>query len=150
MTHLPDDPHTMTVLTRWTQAVGAPWWRWPNFTPYELRDRDNETLRFVPAFLDALQALRTEFGDFMPVTSAGRNPEHNARVSSTKALDGPHVRGLATDVGIYNPGKRRLASLATLEAGWTGVGIYPWGIHLDRVPEGDPVIGRPACWGRNR
>lgn len=57
---------------------------------------------------------------------------------------GQHTYGRAADlkwpVGVN---KRRVVELAR-QAGFTGIGVYPWGLHVDVRP----TAGHVATWGR--
>ena len=73
----------MTPITRdtWDPA------RWPNFTPAEMACKGSGLVAVHPALLDALQAIRTQVGRPLPITSGCRSMAHNANV-------GGHPRSL--------------------------------------------------------
>ncbi len=124
-------------------------WRWPHFTPFELRCRGTSGLVIIPDSLDRLERLRENFGRPMRVTSAWRHPEHNNRISST-GLTGPHTTARAYDIQIAGSAAELLDRLAAAH-GYTGRGWRqhgPWEdriIHLDDLPDG---LGcpRPRIW----
>lgn len=114
-------------------------WRWPNFTPDELRCKGSGKLAFHPGFLDALQQLRSELGKPMVITSGCRSTMHNAAVGghshSLHICDAPQHDGqlgtLAVDVA-YGSGAFRGALVSLAWAIGFSIG---WGngfIHLDR------------------
>ncbi len=129
-------------------------WKWPHFTPWELRaDRDDarrdkfETF-LDSEFLDKLERLRVVLGFPLIVASYYRSPEYNDAHSGT-GLTGPHTTGRAIDIQIY--GGRMFDLLAFLKLHkFTGVGVRQHGpresrfIHLDDLPHGP---GCPRPWG---
>jgi len=130
------------------QLVKEATWRWPNFSPLELRCRGTNKLLVIPDFLDRLQALRDKVGSLL-VSSGYRSPAYNKKVSST-GKSGPHTTGRAVDLLIY--GKKAYDVIVLAESfGFTGIGISQRGpykkrfIHLDDLQ--DPVNGhRPWIW----
>lgn len=87
--------------------------------------------------------LRRELGKPIYVTSGFRcmnHPVEKAKPESTFLR--PHVMGRAMDTPIKNPDRKEFIRLA-IRHGFTGIGVYPWGIHLDDVPVGQH---RPAVW----
>jgi hypothetical protein len=65
-----------------TWGIGQSW-RWPDFSPFELRQRQTGVVVIDPSFLDRLQRLRDAYDKPMPVTSYYRSPEYNDVVSSS-------------------------------------------------------------------
>ena len=129
-------------------------WRWKDFTPEEMADRDSGELVIVPAFMDWLQGLRSCFDRAMPVSSGYRTAAHQRRIDGRET--GAHVDAMAADILIANPHGHQLAKLA-FAFGALGVGVHqdpetPRGqryIHLDcwsSAPEG----ARPALWSYAR
>lgn len=129
-------------------------WRWPNFTPKEMADRQSGELVIVPYFMNWLQGLRTEFGRAMVVTSGYRTSTHQQSIDGRST--GAHVDGMAADIRIANPFAHDLARLA-FNMGALGVGVHQDPatpreeryIHLDlwmRAPTG----ARPALWSYAR
>lgn len=121
-------------------------WRWPNFTPSELRQRHDDRVYVVNDFLDKIQDLRTRLGFSLPVTSYYRSPEYNETVSTTGS-EGPHTTGRAIDLGVSGEDAFTLLQ-AAMQLGFTGIGVKqkgPWAgrfIHLDDI-HGD---NRPRVW----
>ncbi len=141
--------------------AAMPWWRerYPNFKPSELTSYNDELLILV-ASLDALQAMRTEFGQPFIVNSAYRNLVHNADVNGSPGS--MHPRGHAKDISLHNgialgePGfqaydERELERLAR-KHGFNGIGRY----RRDFSNPAEPRYGfihmdmreRAATWGR--
>lgn len=121
-------------------------WRWPNFTIGELSCRCRG--RFCqgeywhdPAFLDALQAMRTEIGRPFVVTSGHRCALWNGAVGGAPLSRHKHV---AVDISLH--GQDRFALLeAARTHGFRGLGLARSFLHLDRR-------ARPAIWyyGRSK
>jgi uncharacterized protein YcbK (DUF882 family) len=81
-----------------------------------------------PVLLDALESLRALAGDKpLHVNSGCRCPCYNASVGG--APHSYHIRGEAADIAHDSPGW--LAEIARSGAGFSGVIIYPWGVHVD-------------------
>lgn len=110
-------------------------WRWPNFSPREMACRATGKLAISPVFMDGLQAVRSDVALTMPVTSGYRSPEHNAAVSHTRALEGPHVDGQAADILAARYAAWKIVESA-MRFGFNGLGIKQHGderfLHLDR------------------
>ena len=102
----------------------------------------------VPEFMDKLQALRTEYGKSMKITSGYRCSAHNAAVSST-GLTGPHTTGQAVDIACSGADAYKIVSIA-ITHGFTGIGVSQKGphgsrfIHLDTLTA--PNHPRPNVW----
>jgi uncharacterized protein YcbK (DUF882 family) len=114
-------------------------WRWPNFSPDEMRCKETGDLRAHPDFMDKLQKLRTVLGEPLRITSAYRSPRHS--VERKKQLPGTHTLGRAVDIAADGRLQYRIISLAP-GLGFTGIGIAKTFIHLDDW-DGGP---RPNVW----
>ncbi|MBF0375074.1 MAG: DUF882 domain-containing protein [Alphaproteobacteria bacterium] len=124
-----------------------PNWRWPNFSPDELRCKHTGEMRMDPAFLDRLQRLRSALGFALPVTSGFRSPSHPEEAK--KARPGAHAQGRAVDIAIGGPQLYTLLTYAPA-LGFTGLGVsqrdgQPRFVHLDDI-SGSPYIARPMVW----
>lgn len=103
--------------------------------------------RMQPDFMRKMDELRAKVGFPLPLTSAYRCSNYNAKVSST-GPNGPHTSGRAVDIAV----DRKQAYILLYEAmlmGFTGIGIQQKGngrfIHLDDLTE--PVHRpRPTIW----
>ena len=97
-------------------------------------------------FQDDLEALRSEYGRPMIITSGFRCRPHNLAVSGR--ADGPHTLGLAVDVRARGEATLALTAVA-LSGGWSGIGWNQTGndrfVHLDRL-EHTTERPRPAAW----
>lgn len=97
-----------------------------------------------PLFLSKLQAIRSEMGIPMRVTSGYRCPDHNDRVSSS-GRDGPHTTGKAADIGCDGRDAYRLLA-AALKYRMQGIGINQKGdgrfLHFDTLA----APHRPRVW----
>jgi uncharacterized protein YcbK (DUF882 family) len=117
-----------------TWGIGQSW-RWPDFTPYELRQRQTGVVVIDPAFMDQLQELRDAYGKPMLVTSYYRSPEYNDVVSST-GRTGPHTTGRAVDIAVSGIHTAALTFHA-YQLGFTGFGWQQKGagrfLHLDTL-----------------
>ena len=98
-------------------------------------------------FMDKVEILRVRCGFPLPVTSAARCPEYNAKVSAT-GRSGPHTTGRAIDLAVSGQRALELVRMA-LASDFTGLGVNQNGsarfIHLDDLPnkDGQP---RPHLW----
>ena len=139
----------MLICEHW-QDFPSDDWRWgPYFGPQEFRCRGTAKLILDYGAMDKLWAIRKAADFPFIITSAGRDPQYNDRVSST-GTTGPHTTGRAFDVKVY--GERALWLVANArEFGFTGVGVKqngPWGkrfVHLDDL-EPDVCGPRPWVW----
>ncbi|MEQ8251588.1 MAG: D-Ala-D-Ala carboxypeptidase family metallohydrolase [Oceanibaculum nanhaiense] len=120
----------------WSE-VPAGIWRWPDFSPREIASHGDGSILIVPAALDRLQWARSELGRPMVITSAYRDPVHNARVGGAPLSR--HKAGDAFDISLR--GHQRWALLAACEAaGFNGFGFYSTFLHVD--------CGPARRWGR--
>ena len=120
------------------------WSRWPNFSAGEFRCSHTGKDGMDPAFMDRLQALRTEYGKPMVITSGYRDPAHP--IEARKASPGAHASGRAADIAVRGRDALQVIELA-LKHGFTGFGVNQKGggrfIHLDDLPND---TGRPRPW----
>jgi len=120
------------------------WSRWPNFKPEEFRCRHTGGLVMRPEFLDILQAIRTEYGKPMRVTSGYRHPSHPAEAG--KSRSGEHSYGTAADIACEGADAVLLLRIA-LKHGITRIGVQQTGsgrfLHLGI---GAPGLPNPTIW----
>lgn len=120
------------------------WTRWPNFTPAEFRCKHTGNLVMQPEFLDVLQAIRSEYGRPMRVTSGYRHPTHPEEAKKIKP--GEHTHGACADIACEGEEAFRLLRIA-LKHGITRIGIQQKGggrfLHLGI---GAPGMPNPAIW----
>ena len=118
-----------------------------------------------PTFMEKLEWLRDEVGFPLPVTSAVRCEEHNAKVS-TVAITPPHTMLAFEGIDIGQPfchsvdinvwGEKLTKILNTIfvfEMGFTGIGLKQTGpyhqrfLHLDDLPSSmNSNRKRPWIW----
>jgi len=120
-------------MTNWTQYA--------NFEKHEFDCKHTGNNRMQPEFLKKLQALRTEYGRPMRVTSGYRDPEHP--IESRKSEPGQHSKGVACDIACWSDEAFKIVDLA-FKHGFTGIGISQNSrgarfVHLD-IRDSVPVI----------
>lgn len=88
-----------------------------------------------PAAAEAFARLEGTWGRPLGVTSAYRDPEHNARVGGAKGSQ--HLHGNAYDIDVASlPEAERVALIeAARAAGFAGIGVYDNSLHFDVGPE---------------
>lgn len=122
------------------------WTKYPNFTADEFDCSHTGDNEMQAEFMDKLQALRTEYGKPMVITSGYRSPEHPAE--RDKPIKGAHTMGKACDVFVSGEDAWLLVVLAH-KHGFTGCGVKQKGssrfIHLDTATIADG-LPRPAFY----
>jgi len=120
------------------------WGKYPNFSTKEFTCSHCGGEGIQEALLDKLQAMRTEYGKSMKITSGYRCPQHP--IESKKSAPGAHALGLAADIAAEGAEAYRVLQLA-FKHGFTGVGVQQKGtgrfIHVD-VRSGQ--FPTPAVW----
>lgn len=120
------------------------WSRWPNFSAWEFQCSHTGEDGMDESFMDRLQALRTEYGKAMEITSGYRAPSHP--IEARKGSPGAHASGRAADIAVLGGDALQVIELA-LRHGFTGFGVNQKGggrfIHLDDLPN---ETGRPRPW----
>jgi uncharacterized protein YcbK (DUF882 family) len=126
---------TTTLYDHWSE-VPASAWRWPSFTPREIASKGDGSLLLVPEAMDRLQSAREIYDQSMLITSAYRDPIHNARVGG--APRSMHKRGIAFDIALQRRPKQPLIRALEI-AGFAGLGVrYRTFVHAD--------CGRKRSW----
>ena len=121
------------------------WSRYPNFKEAEFRCRHTGLCEMQIAFMDKLQAIRTEYGKPMTIGSGYRHPSHpvEARKGTTT---GEHTQGTCCDVAVEGADAVRLLQIA-LKHGITRIGVQQKGsgrfLHLGI---GGCGLANPAIW----
>lgn len=83
----------------------------------------------------ALDKLFSAYGSRLPINSAYRSPEHNAKVGGAKHSQHTHGNAFDLDVSDLPEAERiRLIELAR-SSGFKGVGVYDNALHFDVGPE---------------
>lgn len=120
------------------------WGKYPNFKPEEFRCRHCGNDGIKEELIAKLQAMRTEYGKPMAITSGYRCPQHPQEASKT--TPGAHALGLAADIGVQGSEAHKILALA-FKHGFTGIGVQQKGtgrfIHVDLCTNELP---RPAVW----
>jgi zinc D-Ala-D-Ala carboxypeptidase len=123
------------------------WNHYRNFVEDEFRCKHTGRVEMDPDFMDRLQALRTDYGRPMVISSGYRHPSHP--VEMKKPRPGAHTYGRAADILVSHADAVHLLELA-IRHGFTGFGIQQHGggtrfIHLDDM-EPDVTRPRPTIW----
>lgn len=123
------------------------WAAYPNFKKEEFDCRVSGENDMQTAFMDKLQALRSEYGKPMRITSGYRHPKKHP-IENAKETPGVHAYGRAADIAVSGSDAHLLLSLA-LKHGFTGIGVSQKGksrfIHLDDMPQ-NTGFHRPTIW----
>lgn len=120
------------------------WGKYPDFSEAEFRCRYTSRCEMQAQFMDVLQAIRTEYGKPMVITSGYRHPTHP--VEANKLGTGEHTLGTCCDVAVAGADALRLVGIA-LRHGITRVGVNQKGsgrfLHLGL---GGGTLPNPAMW----
>lgn len=124
------------------------WSKYPNFSKIEFNCSHTGRNEMQEDFMDMLQAIRTEYGMPMYVTSGFRDSTHP--IEARKSKPGEHSYGLACDVGIYGANAVKLLEVA-LKLGMPRIGIKQKGpvqgrfIHLGAASK-EEGFNSPWIW----
>lgn len=120
------------------------WGKYPNFKAAEFKCSHCGADGVKEELIAKLQAMRTEYGKPMRITSGYRCPQHP--IEAKKSSTGAHALGLAVDVGVEGAEAYAILSLG-FKHGFTGIGVQQKGsgrfIHLD-IRNGE--LPTPALW----
>lgn len=107
----------------------ADWSKYPNFTKAEFDCKATGENNMQHEFMTKLQAIRTEYGKSLKVTSGFRSEKHPIEAKKTHS-NGEHTQGFCADIACDNGADRfRLVQLA-LKHGITRIGIAKSFLHL--------------------
>lgn len=107
----------------------ARWNEYPNFSASEFNCRHTGRNEMTHEFMTRLQAIRTEFGRSMTVTSGYRHPTHPVEARKTHS-NGEHTQGNCCDIACTDGATRfRLIELA-LKHGITRIGVARNFLHF--------------------
>lgn len=120
------------------------WSRYPNFSRAEFACSHTGKCEMRAEFMDVLQAIRTEYGKPMTISSGYRDRTHPAE--RKKVATGEHPQGLCADVAVQGADALRLIEIA-LRHGIMRIGVQQKGagrfVHLGL---GGPGLPTPALW----
>lgn len=121
------------------------WNDYPNFSKSEFDCKETGNNEMRKRFVDVLQAIRTEYGKPMTISSGYRDPSHS--VERNKTNPGAHTYGCAADIAVSGGDAQRLMYLA-YKHGIRRVGVSQKGsgrfLHFDMAEQhGFPS---PALW----
>jgi len=106
----------------------ADWKQYPNFTKAEFDCSFSGKNLMTHEFMIKLQALRTEYGKSMTITSGYRDITHP--IEAKKAKGGEHTHGNCADIACADSSTRyKLVSMA-LRHGFTRIGVAKGFIHV--------------------
>jgi uncharacterized protein YcbK (DUF882 family) len=120
------------------------WGKYPNFSAKEFQCSHCGADGIQESLISKLQAMRTEYGKPMRITSGYRCPQHP--IEAKKSTPGTHALGIAADIGVEGAEAHRVLELA-FKHGFTGVGVQQKGtgrfIHVD-IRKGE--LPSPMVW----
>ena len=120
------------------------WGKYPNFSAKEFICSHCGGDGIQEALLGKLQAMRTEYGKAIKITSGYRCPQHP--IEAKKSSPGAHALGLAADIAAEGEEAYKILNLA-FKHGFTGIGVQQKGtgrfVHVD-VRSGQ--LPTPAVW----
>lgn len=90
-----------------------------------------------PRLVQVLERMRQIIGKPLELSCAYRCPTHNAEVGGMS--NSQHIYGTAADVQTPAGSSPSELYQAAEQAGADGIGLYPWGVHVD-------VRGEWARW----
>ena len=122
----------MTSLYKHYSEYKGPW-TWEHFTPKEIACKHCGEMVLDAASMDALEELRTLWGQAVVINSAHRCVAHNKAVGGS--ANSQHLK-IAFDCRC--PADQQAAfSDAARSAGFSGIGLYPGKgfVHVDTGPK---------------
>ena len=105
------------------------WNDYPNFQQSEFRCKHTGRDGMQPEFMRVLQAIRTEYGKPMAVTSGYRHSTHHVEARKGHST-GEHTRGTCADIACTSSAERFELVRIALKHGITRIGIAKTFIHL--------------------
>tara|TARA_R110000824_G_scaffold36098_1_gene112440 strand:- start:9209 stop:9583 length:375 start_codon:yes stop_codon:yes gene_type:complete len=111
-------------------------WPFRYFKPHEIACKGTGQIKINEEALSCLDALRSNLGHSIRLSSAYRSPYHNAKVGG--APKSSHLEGYAFDVQLQGRDKEVIRKVAQ-DCGFKGFGMrYQTFIHID--------MGRRRQW----
>jgi zinc D-Ala-D-Ala carboxypeptidase len=120
----------------------AIWTQYPNFSRSEFLCKHTGRDGMQHEFMQVLQAIRTEYGRPMRVTSGYRHPTHPVEARKQRS-DGEHTRGMCADIAVADGRERFELVRLALKHGITRIGIARGFIHLGL---GGPGLPPNVIW----
>jgi uncharacterized protein YcbK (DUF882 family) len=118
------------------------WGKYPNFKASEFACRHCGVVDMQPEFMNRLQALRTEYGKPMRITSGYRCPNHPVEARKPHSR-GEHTLGMCADVACTNGTDRYQLITIALKHGFHRIGIAKGFLHLGI---GGPGLPNNVIW----
>ena len=116
------------IYSHWTDVPDSAW-QFKYFKPYEIASKGNGSVLVNFDALTALDDLRSLLGNSVSLSSAYRDPYHNAKVGGAPLSS--HLKGHAFDVKLGGRDKEVIHRIAK-QCGFTGFGLkYNTFIHID-------------------
>lgn len=115
----------------------ADWERYKNFTKAEFDCKHTGLNEMTHEFMMRLQAIRSDYGHPMTVTSGYRHPTHPVEARKLHS-NGEHTTGNCADVACSNGTDRFKLVTIALANGITRIGIARNFLHLGIGGEGLP------------
>jgi hypothetical protein len=107
----------------------ADWNKYPNFTKSEFDCKSTGENNMQHEFMEKLQAIRTEYGKSMKITSGFRSVKHPVEAKKTNS-NGEHTQGFCADIYCANSSERFILVNLALKHGITRLGIAKTFLHL--------------------
>jgi len=118
------------------------WKQYPNFSAAEFNCRHTGQNRMAPQFMARLQAMRTEYGRPMRITSGYRHPTHPVEARKGHS-SGEHTRGTCADIACTSGDERFALVQLALKHGFHRIGIAGTFLHLGL---GGPGLPSQVIW----
>lgn len=114
----------------------------PYFTESEFRCKHTGQCQMDARFMDALLAIRKEWGKPMKITSGYRHWSHPVEARKGHK-NGEHTKGLCVDVATAGGVEAAQLALIAIKHGITRIGVAKSFLHLGM---GDGKLPSPALW----
>lgn len=119
---------------------------WSKYAPYfsevELRCKHTGQCHMQERFMDALLAIRKEWGKPMKITSGYRHWSHPVEAAKGHK-NGEHTKGLCVDVAITGGVEAAKLAMIAMKHGIVRIGVARTFLHLGM---GDASLPSPALW----
>lgn len=103
-----------------------------NFRVKEFKCNDgSDQILIDDELVEKLQVIRSYYGRAVIINSGYRTPAYNKKIGG--ATNSQHCLGKACDIHLNGIKPTELFEFAK-KIGFTGVGLYSWGVHVDTRP----------------